>query len=100
MRRRSFLFAAVAVVASVGWLAGPAFAAENHEGIVVKTDEAAKTLTMTDKDGKNEHTHNVPSTATITLDGKTAKLSELVKGYKVTVTTSANQVTKVEAQSV
>lgn len=97
MRRRSFLVLAVALVA---WLGRPAWAVESHEGIVVKTDSVASKLTMTDKDGKNEHTHDIPSTATITLDGKAAKLSDLMKGHEVTVTTDdQKRVTKIEAKS-
>jgi hypothetical protein len=97
MSRRAFLFLAVATVALVG---RTALAAATHEGLVVKTDAVASTLTMTDKDGKNEHTHDVPATATITLDGKAAKLSDLQKGHEVTMTADdQKKVTKVEARS-
>ena len=93
---------ALAAVALVVW-AVPAFADEEpgtHEGKVVKV-EVGK-LTMTDKDGKNQHTHAVPADAKITLDGKEAKLEDLKVGAKVKVTTERQgdkiQVTKIEAQ--
>ena len=101
MLRRTML--ALAAVALVVW-AVPAFAEEEkpgtHEGKVVKV-EVGK-LTMTDKEGKNQHTHAVPATAKITLDGKEAKLEDLKAGAKVKVTTEKVgdkiQVTKIEAQ--
>jgi hypothetical protein len=43
-------------------------------------------LMMTDKDGTNEHTHMIPDTAKITLDGKPAKLFDLKKNDMVVVT--------------
>ena len=58
---------------------------ETHEGIVVKVEDAK--LTMTDNDGKNEHSHDVAVDAKITCDGKECKLKDLEKGYKVKVTT-------------
>ncbi|MCI0699564.1 MAG: hypothetical protein L0241_00565 [Planctomycetia bacterium] len=84
MIRRTF--ALVAVVALAVW-AMPALAEDpkpgTHEGKVVKV-QAGK-LTMTDKDGKNEHSHIVPATAKITLDGKAAKLTDLKPGQPVKV---------------
>jgi len=101
MLRRTMM--ALAAVALVVW-AVPAFADEEkagtHEGKVVKV-EAGK-LTMSDKEGKNQHTHAVPATAQITLDGKAAKLEDIKAGAKVKVTTEKVgdkiQVTKIEAQ--
>jgi hypothetical protein len=100
MIRRTVL--ALAAVALVVW-AVPAFAEEKagtHEGKVVKVE--VDKLTMTDKDGKNQHTHTVPAAAQITLDGKAAKLADLKAGAKVKVTTEKVgdkiQVTKIEAQ--
>ena len=85
MLRRTF--ALLAVVAVVTW-AIPALAEDpkpgTHEGKIVKA-EAGK-LTMTDKDGKNPHTHAIPATAKITLDGKAAKLEDLKTGQAVKVT--------------
>jgi formylmethanofuran dehydrogenase subunit D len=67
-------------------LAGaPALAADKtHEGTVVSAAEGK--LVMTDKEGKNEHTHTVPATTKVTLDGKDAKLTDLKKGDSVKVT--------------
>src|SRR5215207_63616 len=85
MIRRTML--ALAAVAFVAWTV-PAFAEEEkagtHEGKIVKV-EGTK-LTMSDKDGKNEHTHAIPADAKITLDGKEAKLTDLKAGTKVKVT--------------
>lgn len=79
----------------------PAVMADDvHEGKVVSIADGK--LTMTDKDGKNEHSHMVPSDATITCDGKTCKLDDITKGCWVTVTREkkgdAMVVTKVEAK--
>lgn len=101
MLRRTLM--ALAVVALVAW-AVPVSAEDEkpgtHEGKVVKV-EVGK-LTMSDKDGKNLHTHAIPAAAKITLDGKEAKLEDLKAGAKVKVTTEKVgdkiQVTKIEAQ--
>jgi len=55
-----------------------------HAGVVVKAGDGK--LTMTDKEGKNEHTHMVAKDAKITCDGKECKLEDLQKGFAVTVT--------------
>lgn len=86
MLRRTFTLAAVVALAI--WVV-PAIAADDpkpgtHEGKVVKVD--GNKLTMTDKDGKNEHTHAIPADAKITFDGKAIKLSDLKAGDKVKVT--------------
>ena len=57
-----------------------------HEGIVVSAGSGK--LTMTDKEGKNEHTHEVGTDAKVTCDGKEAKLEDLMKGNTVKVTTA------------
>ena len=99
MLRRTF--ALLAVVALVAW-AAPVYGEEEvkagtHEGKVVKV-EAGK-LTMTDKDGKNEHSHAVAKDAKITIDGKDGKLTDLKKGDKITVTMGADKkVTKIEVK--
>lgn len=96
MTRRS-LFAALAALAVVAWVGNVTFAKDDatHEGTVVSA--TATKLTMEDKDGK-EHSHDVGSTAVITLNGKEAKLSDLKKGDKVTVTMGADKkVTKIQA---
>ncbi len=41
---------------------------------------------MTDKDGKNEHMHEVTLVAKITLNGQPAQLAQLMKGDLVAVT--------------
>jgi len=57
---------------------------KTHEGKVVTVAEGK--LVMADKDGTNEHTHMIPATAKITLDGKAAKLFDLKKNDQVVVT--------------
>ena len=84
-------------------LAAPALAADKdstHEGTVVKAGDGK--LTMTDKDGKNEHSHNVATDAAITCEGKKCKLADLKKGYTVKVTLGKQDgkdvATKIEAK--
>ena len=62
-----------------------------HDGVVVST--TADTLVMTDPDGKNQHAHKIDEATAVTIDGKPAKLADLVKGDKVKV--SAGQDGKV-----
>lgn len=70
-----------------------------HKGKVVSVSNGK--LTMTDVDGKNEHSHMVPTEATITCDGQTCKLDDLTKDCWVTITQEkkgdTKVVTKVEA---
>jgi len=80
--------AAAVTVALVAWVT-PVYGDDTkpgtHEGKIVKA-EAGK-LTMTDKEGKNQHTHDVATDAKITLNGKDAKITDLKAGQKVKVTT-------------
>jgi hypothetical protein len=85
---RRILLVGLAVFALAAWAAGPVAAEEKagtHEGMVVKAGDGK--LTMTNKDGKDEHTHAVGPDAKISFDGKECKLDELKKGYRVTVKT-------------
>jgi hypothetical protein len=72
---------AIAVLA-----AGTVQAADDktHDGLVVSAAEGK--LVMSDKEGKNEHTHTIGADAKVTLDGKAAKIADLKKGDKVKVT--------------
>jgi hypothetical protein len=70
-----------------------------HEGKIVSAGDGK--LTMTDKNGANRHTHNVPAAAKITCDGKECKLEDLKEGFWVKVTTrndAQRTVTKIEAK--
>lgn len=93
----------LALLALVCLVSAPALAADEntHEGLVVKAADGK--LTMTDKEGKKEHTHPVAKDARITLDGKAAKLEDLKKGFKVKVTTEGKgekeMATKIEADT-
>jgi hypothetical protein len=87
-----FATVAVAVFAQTTWAAED----KTHDGIVVSVAEGK--LTMSDKDGTNEHTHTIAATTKITLDGKAAKLADLKKGDSVKVTAGADgKVTAVAA---
>src|SRR5262249_36001282 len=75
----------LAVLALALFVASPVLAADETQEGVVKKAESNK-LTMTDKDGKNEATHDVAKDALITCDGKACKLEDLKAGTKVKVT--------------
>jgi hypothetical protein len=94
------LMMAFAFAVVVGTTAVAQEKAGTHEGTVVKVD--GEKLTMSDKD-KKEHSHTVPKDAKVTRDGKEAKIGDLKKGDKVTVTVEKkgdkNVITKVEAKS-
>lgn len=57
---------------------------KSHDGIVVSA--TAGKLVMTDKEGKNEHSHEVTLVAKVTLNGQPAQLVQLMKGDMVSVT--------------
>ena len=101
MVRRSFIIAAAAILVVWGAQAvaqdpGPG----THEGTVVKAEDGK--LTMTAKDNKTKHTHDIGPTVMITIDGKEGKLTDLKAGYPIKVTIEKkgqeNVVTKVEAK--
>lgn len=102
MIRRTML--ALSVVAVSLWVS-PVSADEpkagTHEGKVVKV-EGGK-LTMTDKDGKEKHTHTIPADAQVTCDGKACKLEDLKAGAQVKVTAEKKgdkvTITKIEAKT-
>jgi hypothetical protein len=90
-----FTFAALVLFVNA-----PALAADTHQGKVVEA--SAGKLVMTDMEGKNQHTMEIPSDATILCEGKTCGLTDVKAGDVVTVTTDKKgdktQVTKVEAK--
>lgn len=95
MTPRILTYSLVAIALAMFVATGIAVAADKtHEGkIVSATDGAAGKdgkLVMTDKDGKNEHTHAIPPGTKITLNGKSAMLNEFKKGDAVKVTTDAD----------
>ena len=78
---------AVTVLVPALW-AAPAAEDEKpnvHEGKVVKAAEGK--LIMTDKDGKNEHSHFVAKDVEVTVDGKGSKFEDLKLGQTIKVTT-------------
>lgn len=101
MMLRMLQLSAVALVLSLLVVGVPVLAAgEAHEGLVVSAGDGK--LTMTDRDGKNEHTHMVADNAKVTRAGKDIKLNELRKGDEVKVTTAKKgektMATRIEAK--
>jgi hypothetical protein len=73
---------------------------DTHDGKIVSAGNGK--LTMTDKEGKNEMSHNVGAECVITLDGKEVKLDDLKAGFTVKVTTKKgekNVAIKIDATS-
>jgi hypothetical protein len=91
------LVTSLLLAAGLAMFATTAIAEEKtHSGLVVSTGVGQ--LVMTDKDGKNEHTHIIGPTVKVSLDGKDSKLADLIKGDMVLVTTgSLGQVTAIAA---
>jgi len=93
------LFAALSALDLPAWVGSAVAddkAGDTHEGTVVSVAEHK--FTLSGKDGKDEHTHDVGADAKITLNGKDAKLSELKKGDRVKVTMGDDKkATKIEA---
>lgn len=90
------------VLAMLLFVGQAALAADDdvHEGKVVMAGNGK--LTMTDKDGKQQHEHKVAADAKITLDGKDCRLEDLKKDMNVKVTTKKGDKTtaiKIEARS-
>lgn len=85
MQRYMILSSTISALLLVGATAWADKAEKVHMGMVVSA--SADTLVMTDNSGKNEHAHKVDGAAAITIDGKPAKMPELVKGDKVSLTT-------------
>jgi hypothetical protein len=88
---------AVALVALAG-LPLRAAGDKVYEGHVVKVTEGK--ITVHFKGANTPHTHDVAKDATITLDGKKAKLEDLKEDFAVKVTMDDKFViTKIEAKS-
>jgi Cu/Ag efflux protein CusF len=90
------------VAVALSWvISALAPAADSHQGKVIET--SADKLVMTDMEDKNQHPMEVPTSATVTRDGKKAKLTDLKAGDTITVTTDTKEgksmVTKVEAKA-
>jgi hypothetical protein len=73
-------------LAAVLLVAAPAFAApETVEGKVVEVGNGK--ITVMEKEGKNQYTHEVAADATITCDGKDCRLDDITKECWATITT-------------
>jgi len=90
-------------VTKEGWsaLVDQYYARPFHTGIVVAVEHGK--LTMTDMEGKSEHSHAIGPKVTVTLDDHPAQLDDLKKGFRVKVTTEnrdgKNVVTRIDAHS-
>lgn len=72
--------------------------ADTHSGKVLSVMN--RTLVMTDLDGTNQHTHEVPDDAQIMKDGRPSGIDSLMMGDLLTVTLSDNgKVKKIDAKS-
>lgn len=89
--------AALTILSNVTLAAKDDVAGDTHSGLVVSA--SAGKLTMSDKDGKNEHSHDVAANAKISCDGKECKLEDLKKGASVKVTTKDKKAVKIEAKT-
>ena len=97
MFARILLASAVTAAALLALTQVAAAADKTHEGTVVSAAEGK--LVMADKEGKNEHTHMLTATTKVTLDGKTAKITDLHQGDMVKVTTDeGGKVASVDAK--
>ena len=96
------LVACVAALALTAITTAPAWATaddkgDTHTGMVVSI--GAGKLTMSDKDGKNEHTHDVAKDAKITLNNKECKLEDLKKGTTVKVTMKDKKAVQIQGST-
>ncbi len=86
-----------AAVPELCHLVEPDREAKTVEGKVVSTAEGK--LVLADEKGGNQQAFMIPPAAIVTLDGKAAKLNELMKGDSVKVTTGVEgNVTAVAGQ--
>ena len=87
----------VVLLALGGGCASPT--ANTHQGKVVEAGSGK--LTMTDRAGGNQHSHDVAADAALTCGGQTCTLTDLKAGFTITVTVEQRGgqtlVTKVEA---
>jgi len=87
MFRAMLLSLAVAgLCASQSVAADPPEGSKTHDGVVVSAADGKLTMSMSDG---TEHSHMIGANVAITIDGKEAKLTDLTKGDKITVTTNA-----------
>jgi hypothetical protein len=96
--RSSVLPLFLAALALAVFVAMPALSDENdkantHEGKVVGV--SGNKLTMTDMDGKNEHSHVISASTKVTCDGKPCKLEDLTRGMLVRITTKKGDPTTI-----
>lgn len=92
--RTSICLVGAIALALVFGTTSSAFADKSHDGKVVSVTGPSGTtdgkLVMTDKDGKNEHSHDIASSVKVSLDKKSVDLKDLRKGDAITVTTDDN----------
>ena len=92
-RSAAILLAALALALV---MAKPAYAHDKDEGIVVKAGEGKLVLKIKER----EVTREVAKEASVTIDGKPAKLEDLKEGFHVAVALGAKHLaTKIDAHS-
>lgn len=83
----------VGLGATLAVAADPAEGTKTHAGVVVSAADGKLTMSMSDG---SEHSHLIGANVAITIDGEAAKLTDLKKGDKISVTTDKeSQVTAV-----
>ena len=102
-RVRSLLLLACALALALlvaAPLAAEEKAEKTHDGLFVSAAKDGKSFTITNKEGKNEHSHTLSGDfKCLDADGKECNLSDLAKGQMIRVTTKPDDVkvaTKVE----
>lgn len=81
---------------TISLAAHPAYAHDKDEGVVVKAGQGKLVLKIKER----EVTREVAKEASVTIDGKPAKLEDLKEGLHVTVTLGAKHLaTKIDARS-
>ena len=86
------------VIALVAFWTQPAWAHDKAEGTFVSVKEGK--LTLTTKNSDKKKTFDLGKDATVTLNGKPAKLEDLKEGMAITVALGEKHVVmKIEAQT-
>ncbi|MCE9554148.1 MAG: hypothetical protein K8T91_12335 [Planctomycetes bacterium] len=76
--------AVVGLGATLAVAADPPEGMKTHDGVVVSAADGKLTMSMSDG---SEHSHMIGANVAISINGQAAKLTDLKKGDKITVTT-------------
>jgi len=98
MNSKSLIVCLVAIVAVVLVCSQPAFAHDKAEGTLASVKDGKLTLATKNSDKKN--TFDLGKGATVSLDGKPAKLEDFKEGFTIAVSLGEKHVvTIIEAQT-